>query len=362
MKVPTMTASRSLAALAACTLASCAGAAGLQPPAARRPQPFAQSASSRAATSCLTAPCIYVTNPTNREIPRVAGRVLIFPANANGDAPPAAEIAGSKTHLGHPGGIAVDAQHNVYVANLRSVGVYAPGTYGNAPPARMIAGAHTSLLYPSEIAVDASGEIYVSQFRRHGHAQNVVVFAAGANGDVAPIRTIAGSRTKLYGPLGVAVDGSGNVYVGDDIDCCSGYITVYAAGAHGNVAPICTIGGKATQLLAPSGVAVDGLGNLYVADLLAVGFGSGYITVYAPGADGDTAPIREVGGGNTHVQSPLKIALDSARNIYLTDLTDPQQTPTVLVFASGSNGNVPPIHAISGSQTEMTNAFAIAVR
>ncbi len=159
MKVPTMTASRSPAAVATCAIAGCAGAAGLRPSAAQRPQPFAQSAGPSPATSCLSAQCIFVTNPTDSEIPRVAGRVLIFPANANGDAPPAAKIAGSKTHLGHPCGIAVDAQHNVYVANLRSVGVYAPGTYGNAPPTRLIAGPQTKLLYPSGIAVDATGQI-----------------------------------------------------------------------------------------------------------------------------------------------------------------------------------------------------------
>jgi hypothetical protein len=188
--------------LAACTLAGCAEAAGLPPPAAQRPQPFAQSAGSRVATPCLTAPCIYVTNPTDREIPRVAGRVLIFPANANGDAPPAAEIVGSKTHRGHPGGIAVDAQHNVYVANLRSVGVYAPGTYGNAPPARMIAGAHTNLLYPSGIAVDASGEIYDTDPQQ---TPTVLVFASGSNGNVPPIHAISGSQTEMTNAFAIAV-------------------------------------------------------------------------------------------------------------------------------------------------------------
>ena len=42
---------------------------------------------------------------------------------------------------------------------------------------------------------------------------SVTVYAALANGNVAPIRTIAGRSTQLSYPTGIAVDGSGHIYV-----------------------------------------------------------------------------------------------------------------------------------------------------
>jgi len=68
------------------------------------------------------------------------------------------------------------------------------------------------------------------------------VYAPGANGDVAPIRTITGSNTGLSAPQYDAVDSSGRLYVTND-GSSLGTITIYAAGANGNVAPIATIGG-----------------------------------------------------------------------------------------------------------------------
>jgi hypothetical protein len=41
---------------------------------------------------------------------------------------------------------------------------------------------------------------------------------------------------------------------------------IYAAGSNGNVAPIATIAGPLTQLDKPNGIAVDSIGNIYVAN------------------------------------------------------------------------------------------------
>ena len=46
-----------------------------------------------------------------------------------------------------------------------------------------------------------------------GLAPGVVVYAAGASGDVAPIRTIAGANTVLSNATGIARDAAGNLYV-----------------------------------------------------------------------------------------------------------------------------------------------------
>ena len=73
--------------------------------------------------------------------------------------------------------------------------VYAAGANGNAAPiAATIVGPKTGLIVPGGIGVDAAeAEVYVAN--NGGPTFNVLVFAAGANGDVSPIATIRGSHT-----------------------------------------------------------------------------------------------------------------------------------------------------------------------
>ena len=100
------------------------------------------------------------------------------------------------------------------------------------------------------------------------------MYAPGAVGNAAPIRTIAGEGTGLDHPVGVALDTAGNVYVSNTYT-----VTVYAPGASGNVAPIRTIE-SSSQV---GGIALDTPGNLYVAS-------RDVITVYAT-ANGNATPI-----------------------------------------------------------------------
>src|SRR5439155_7390472 len=102
-------------------------------------------------------------------------------------------------------------------------------------------------------------------------------------------------------------------------------ITVYAAGASGNVTPAATIAGGNTGLGSPAGIALDGAGNIYVAN------SGGSITVYAAGANGNATPTATIAGGNTGLNSPTLIAvvpsgptgipLSSQERIFTFDLT-----------------------------------------
>jgi len=62
-----------------------------------------------------------------------------------------------------------------------------------------------------------------------------------------------GDSTGLDQPKGVALDPAGRIYVVNSATKSQQYrITVYAAGANGNVAPVATIAGNQTGLTAPS--------------------------------------------------------------------------------------------------------------
>ena len=110
----------------------------------------------------------------------------------------------------------------------------------------------------------------------------------------APTATIAGGNTGLFTPVGIARDGAGNIYV---TDASNNSITVYAAGASGNVSPTATIAGGNTGLIQPIGIALDGAGNIYVTS-------GNSSMVYAAGASGNATPTATIAGGNTGLNVP----------------------------------------------------------
>jgi sugar lactone lactonase YvrE len=279
---------------------------------------------------------------------------LVFAADGQGDVRPLELIHGPQTALRRPRGIAVDDDHNIYVAEeaTNSVSVYAAGSDGDAAPIRTIRGDRTYLVHPKGIAVDARHDIYVANNNTLFESGSVTVYGPKANGNVAPIQNIAAASTGLNSPEGIAVDDRRNIYVAD---FGSSSVTVYAAGATGQAQPIQDIAGASTGLQYPEGIAVDDVGNIYV------GNSSGSVTAYASGASGDAAPIQAISGGNTRLNYLVGIALDHARNIYVTNLLGFARY-AIVVFPAGSNGNVAPTQVIKGDHTDISLAGWIAIR
>lgn len=119
-----------------------------------------------------------------------------------------AQIGGSKTGLVAPRTVAVDASLNVYVFDTETATIseFAAGATGNVAPIRTISGSNTGLSdgdgFESGLAVSkASGDIFAS----NPVSNAILVFAATASGNVAPIQTIAGSATELSEPVGLSV-------------------------------------------------------------------------------------------------------------------------------------------------------------
>jgi sugar lactone lactonase YvrE len=125
--------------------------------------------------------------------------------------------------------------------------------------------------YPTSVAVDGSGNVYVSdnynQRIRKITSAGVVTTLAGSG--TATFADGIGSAASFKHPWGVAVDGSGNVYVADIQNnrirkiTSAGVVTTFAGSgtktfADGTV--------SAASFNNPIGVAVDGSGNVYVAD------------------------------------------------------------------------------------------------
>ncbi len=124
-----------------------------------------------------------------------------------------------------------------------------------------------------------------------------VAFQSGST----PVTLPSGSGFNQ--PYGVAVDGAGNVYVAD-----TGHRTVkeipYSGGSYGS--PV-TLGSGFGQ---PYGVAVDGAGNVYVADYLKAAVKQ---IPYSGGSYGTPVTLGSGFGG------PKGVAVDGAGNVFVAD-------------------------------------------
>ncbi|MGA7353974.1 MAG: hypothetical protein WA431_13115 [Candidatus Cybelea sp.] len=130
-----------------------------------------------------------------------ARKILGFHTSDNGNVPPSIAIGGHNTGLRNANGIAVGKNGYLYVANSNNVLVFAPSANGNATPVATIGGGRTLIprrgLGTQSVAVAKNGKIFVGIQNYAATSSSILVFAAGSNGNVAPIQVITGSNTGL---------------------------------------------------------------------------------------------------------------------------------------------------------------------
>jgi len=163
---------------------------------------------------------------------------------------------------------------------------------------------------PFGVAVDGSGNVYVAD---QGNSA-VKEMPAGCASSSCVI-TLGGGFSA---PQGVAVDGSGNVYVADQghnavkemANTCTA--TLYSSSG----CTVTTLGGGFSH---PNGVAVDGSGNVYVADNgnSAVKKMANTCTATLYSSSGCT--VTTLGGGFSY---PGGLAVDSSGNVYVGDFSN----------------------------------------
>lgn len=271
---------------------------------------------------------LYIVDLNNQRIRKIApgGNISTVAGNGTADFKGDGAAATSAT-LNFPSGVAVDGGGNVYIAdknNARIRKVVSSGTIssvaGNGTNSYGGDGAlapSAQLNVPSAVARDAAGNLFIAdtgnhRIRRVNVDGAISTYAgngtAGFGGDGA-----AASAAQLNNPSGLVIDGDGNLYLADTGNHRVRRITpggtissVAGTGTAGNAGD----GGAATsaQLSYPSGLAIDTAGNVYVADS-----GNNRVRRFAPGGSIATMPTGSL-------NSPQGVAVDLAGNLYTADL------------------------------------------
>jgi sugar lactone lactonase YvrE len=285
---------------------------------------------------------LFIADYSNNRIRRVGTNGIITTVAGSGTYAYSGD-GGAATNAGlrYPYGVALDASGNLFIADegddcIRRVGtngiittVAGNGTYGYSGDGG--AATNASLCDPTGVTLDASGNLFIAD------TSNQRIRRVGTNGIIT---TVAGNGTngysgdggaatnaELYYPGGVALDASGNLFIGDASNqrirkvSTNGIITTVAGnGTYGYFGD----GGAATnaELYWPSGVALDASGNLFIADqynnrIRKVGT-NGIITTVA----GNGTTVYSGDGGmatNAGLNWPYGVALDASGNLFIAD-------------------------------------------
>ena len=72
------------------------------------------------------------------------------------------------------------------------------------------------------------------------------------------------------------------------------------------------------------------------------------VLAFSRDADGNVAPVSSIAGTKTHLVYPRAVALDGARNLYVSNYTPLEKQSNVAIFAPGASGDATPLRTIRG--------------
>jgi len=272
--------------------------------------------------------------------------------------PGAADGTLDQARFSSPGGVAMDEAGNICVADTGNNTIRKISPAGEVRTLAGMAGKSGQIdgigdaarfTAPLGVAVDRDGNVYVAEFAnntiRKISPQGSVSTLAGSAGNPG-WRDGVGDNAHFRNPWAVAVDKSGNVLVADKDNFVIRKIT-----PDGRVS---TLAGKpgepgfhdgpagSARFKDPRGVAVDGSGNVYVADTA-----NNAVRRITPAGNVSTLAIS--------LSNPDGIAVDPSGTVYVTDAAGVHR------IVKGRVDMIPPLALTLKSEGPFATATAIAV-
>jgi hypothetical protein len=216
--------------------------------------------------------------------------------------------------------LATDVAGNLYISDFfnnvvdkvtpggQIVVVAGSGSNGGGPFTTAAPATSVSLNGPTGMVMDEFGNLYITDqninlIEMVNPAGQILTVAGGGGNSPSPTPQPALS-VGLNAPGGLAVDGAGNLYIGDIFNeeieqvNLAGQLVVVAGG--GSIVPSATVeSALSAQLGTIQGVEVDGAGNIYIADGQTIGNGGNMIERVSPVGVPLSFPNINVGSSST---------------------------------------------------------------
>ena len=270
---------------------------------------------------------IYVADKLNETIRKVTPAGVVTTLAGSAGVTGSADGNGAAARFSHPLGVATDGADNLYVADSSNTTIRKITPDGTVSTIAGLAGAagdvdgtgaDARFGFPVGVATDSAGNVYVAD------QGNSWIRKITPGGQVTTLAGTGGDAPFSH-PSSVAADPAGNVYVADAGNnrirkiAPGGIVTTLAGAArsYGSTDGI----GAAARFNSPGDVATDSAGNVYVADT-----GNHTIRKITPAGEVYTLAGRagEAGwvdgpGAVARFNAPTDIATDNAGNVYVAD-------------------------------------------
>jgi uncharacterized protein (TIGR03437 family) len=230
---------------------------------------------------------VWIADSYNHRVRKVAGGLISTFAGIGASGTGSEGLAPQLTQLRGPQGVCADSGGTVYIVDTSNhrvlrvppngvvstaAGNGAPGDAGDGGQARL-----AQLNQPSACVVDSLGNLFIADTFSHRIRRvsiaGVIATVAGTGQPGSALDEVPATTSPLNAPRGIAVDGDGNLFIADSANnrirevTPDGVIhTIAGTGAAG----LGEDGGDAAsaQISMPLGLVVDGAGDIYFADSL----------------------------------------------------------------------------------------------
>ena len=239
-----------------------------------------------------------------------------------------------------PRNIAFDGQGNFWIANAGgTVSKFSDAGVALAANGYTIDSASTA---PSGVAVDTGGDLWVSGF--YGNNLYKVSTTTGA-----VEFTSASQANGLEQPYSIAIDSLSNVWLPNYSTNGSNPYVLYG----NSISEFSSSGGSTGVysgggISGPTGVAIDGAGNVWIADSIGTSYNSpGFITELNNNGTAISPASGYQGGG---LFGPEDIAVDLSGNVWVTSLGNNGTASAMIEFLGAGVPTVTPLATAVATQ------------